>query len=129
MIRRPPRSTRTDTLLPYTTLFRSGEERAGRQRKEQHQHGAAARPDADRQHERTGLAKQAATRLAVEQHRIRQMMMAAAVMVMAVILAMAGLRAAAQLRCEQTEPNSGRPEARRFGQEGVSPGRSRGAPE
>src|SRR3546814_14698179 len=27
MIRRPPRSTRTDTLFPYTTLFRS---RAGR---------------------------------------------------------------------------------------------------
>src|SRR3546814_18112264 len=25
MIRRPPRSTRTDTLFPYTTLFRSGE--------------------------------------------------------------------------------------------------------
>src|SRR3546814_2765757 len=24
MIRRPPRSTRTDTLFPYTTLFRSG---------------------------------------------------------------------------------------------------------
>src|SRR3546814_11012985 len=31
MIRRPPRSTRTDTLLPYTTLFRSDRlgERAG----------------------------------------------------------------------------------------------------
>src|SRR3546814_17806314 len=32
MIRRPPRSTRTDTLFPYTTLFRSdryvGEHRA-----------------------------------------------------------------------------------------------------
>src|SRR3546814_3320305 len=27
MIRRPPRSTRTDTLFPYTTLFRSIEER------------------------------------------------------------------------------------------------------
>src|SRR3546814_12356786 len=27
MIRRPPRSTRTDTLFPYTTLFRSGLER------------------------------------------------------------------------------------------------------
>src|SRR3546814_4797394 len=27
MRRRPPRSTRTDTLFPYTTLFRSGEER------------------------------------------------------------------------------------------------------
>src|SRR3546814_1476534 len=25
MIRRPPRSTRTDTLFPYTTLFRSYE--------------------------------------------------------------------------------------------------------
>src|SRR3546814_6895395 len=24
MIRRPPRPTRTDTLFPYTTLFRSG---------------------------------------------------------------------------------------------------------
>src|SRR3546814_13686884 len=27
MIRRPPRSTRTDTLFPYTTLFRSGRAR------------------------------------------------------------------------------------------------------
>src|SRR3546814_3908627 len=32
MIRRPPRSTRTDTLLPYTTLFRSREGRHGSQR-------------------------------------------------------------------------------------------------
>src|SRR3546814_4979167 len=30
MIRRPPRSTRTDTLFPYTTLFRSGAVEAGR---------------------------------------------------------------------------------------------------
>src|SRR3546814_12845934 len=29
MIRRPPRSTRTDTLFPYTTLFRSVLEWAG----------------------------------------------------------------------------------------------------
>src|SRR3546814_8644545 len=28
MIRRPPRSTRTDTLFPYTTLFRSFEARS-----------------------------------------------------------------------------------------------------
>src|SRR3546814_5707766 len=28
MIRRPPRSTRTDTLFPYTTLFRSFDPRA-----------------------------------------------------------------------------------------------------
>src|SRR3546814_11255530 len=31
MIRRPPRSTRTDTLFPYTTLFRSGRGEIGRQ--------------------------------------------------------------------------------------------------
>src|SRR3546814_8116273 len=29
MIRRPPRSTRTDTLFPYTTLFRSGGDAEG----------------------------------------------------------------------------------------------------
>src|SRR3546814_3670279 len=29
MIRRPPRSTRTDTLFPYTTLFRSSENPGG----------------------------------------------------------------------------------------------------
>src|SRR3546814_16671638 len=29
MIRRPPRSTRTDTLFPYTTLFRSDREGRG----------------------------------------------------------------------------------------------------
>src|SRR3546814_8140322 len=31
MIRRPPRSTRTDTLFPYTTLFRSGWQTVGDQ--------------------------------------------------------------------------------------------------
>src|SRR3546814_1349225 len=32
MIRRPPRSTRTDTLFPYTTLFRSACRRGGARR-------------------------------------------------------------------------------------------------
>src|SRR3546814_19167154 len=31
-IRRPPRATRTDTLLPYTTLFRSDDEDVGDRR-------------------------------------------------------------------------------------------------
>src|SRR3546814_12596931 len=31
MIRRPPRSTRTDTLCPYTTLFRSWAQDSGTQ--------------------------------------------------------------------------------------------------
>src|SRR3546814_1642761 len=39
MIRRPPRSTRTDTLFPYTTLFRSEHE----QRCEHEQHDWIAR--------------------------------------------------------------------------------------
>src|SRR3546814_11030291 len=38
MIRRPPRSTRTDTLFPYATLFRSGAGRGGGL------HSGAARP-------------------------------------------------------------------------------------
>src|SRR3546814_6583226 len=42
MIRRPPRSTRTDTLCPYTTLFRSARrDRDARRR-------ACARTDAGR---------------------------------------------------------------------------------
>src|SRR3546814_1060356 len=41
MIRRPPRSTRTDTLFPYTTLFRSAAGRAGGE-------GEARSPGAER---------------------------------------------------------------------------------
>src|SRR3546814_7075606 len=41
MIRRPPRSTRTDTLFPYTTLFRSRDAiGAEHERRKQHRHGA-----------------------------------------------------------------------------------------
>src|SRR3546814_5588892 len=44
MIRRPPRSTRTDTLFPYTTLFRSSREfRARRRRDDDGAAGAGAR--------------------------------------------------------------------------------------
>src|SRR3546814_6084743 len=35
MIRRPPRSTRTDTLFPYTTLFRSEPGHGARRRERQ----------------------------------------------------------------------------------------------
>src|SRR3546814_3293258 len=35
MIRRPPRSTRTDTLFPYTTLFRAADAHAVSLRREQ----------------------------------------------------------------------------------------------
>src|SRR3546814_2928537 len=53
MIRRPPRSTRTDTLFPYTTLFRSDyngsanrRPRPGRNRA--HGHAARGRKGSDR---------------------------------------------------------------------------------
>src|SRR3546814_3222103 len=36
MIRRPPRSTRTDTLFPYTTLFRSDGLHRGARRHDDH---------------------------------------------------------------------------------------------
>src|SRR3546814_13809373 len=40
MIRRPPRATRTDTLFPYTTRFRSmGEDAAWRLQAGRHQEG------------------------------------------------------------------------------------------
>src|SRR3546814_11423907 len=54
MIRRPPRSTRTDTLFPYTTLFRSllkgvGADQMGG-------HLAGEDDDGDRIHKRVGDA-------------------------------------------------------------------------
>src|SRR3546814_11218712 len=54
MIRRPPRSTRTDTLFPYTTLFRSAGQarvafedrqvRLGQRHLQVVEHGAEERP-------------------------------------------------------------------------------------
>src|SRR3546814_10687446 len=52
MIRRPPRSTRTDTLFPYTTLFRSQVRRrppAGHRRAEGQDHHHGQRRLGDRQ--------------------------------------------------------------------------------
>src|SRR3546814_5401816 len=43
MIRRPPRSTRTDTLLPYTTLFRSQDGKAHAQCSGEHHVNAEVR--------------------------------------------------------------------------------------
>src|SRR3546814_5572687 len=49
MIRRPPRSTRTDTLFPYTTLFRSRPAGAAALRGRcRARHGCAGRPGAHR---------------------------------------------------------------------------------
>src|SRR3546814_6869303 len=56
MIRRPPRSTRTDTLFPYTTLFRSqiAEDRTQAEAaKDEHEKGRD--PQQDRAFEQRGV--------------------------------------------------------------------------
>src|SRR3546814_3246289 len=53
LIRQPPRSTRTDTLFPFTTLFRSGEIGSARQ-------SAAGAVDAPFLCQRAGLPEHAA---------------------------------------------------------------------
>src|SRR3546814_12847932 len=57
MIRRPPRSTRTDTLFPYTTLFRSrcpSRRRGPRYRRGAPREPSSAPPSARRQGSRWG---------------------------------------------------------------------------
>src|SRR3546814_2329652 len=58
MIRRPPRSTRTDTLFPYTTLFRSFRGRGERR-------GAHGAPG-----EAEGRARQIAGGHRIELHQV-----------------------------------------------------------
>src|SRR3546814_4850907 len=66
MIRRPPRSTRTDTLFPYTTLFRSNVAKKGIQRLIEgpqyratcaDQRSIGALHDGHRQHQRSIVAR------------------------------------------------------------------------
>src|SRR3546814_4862618 len=57
MIRRPPRSTRTDTLFPYTTLFRSPGERGHQGRSAKKVVSAPARRELVRQMVDKGLSE------------------------------------------------------------------------
>src|SRR3546814_11005642 len=68
MIRRPPRSTRTDTLFPYTTLFRSPVA-ARRQREVPPTAPARVRPDRARPRKPTESATTARQRAAGGQIR------------------------------------------------------------
>src|SRR3546814_2550536 len=64
MIRRPPRSTRTDTLFPYTTLFRSLVVRLLALGEREFDLGAAAAVEIDRErHERHALPHHARVHL------------------------------------------------------------------
>src|SRR3546814_3164068 len=75
MIRLPPRSTRTDTLFPYTTLFRSGVGRiegADRDRARPSRFGVGREPQSrdrgDEGRQRRGVGLAAAQR--ASQHRV-----------------------------------------------------------
>src|SRR3546814_8078403 len=66
MIRRPPRSTRTDTLFPYTTLFRSWRHNRRRNSQEHDE-------DADQrhiEHDQHGIADEHAGNHAPEEMRV-----------------------------------------------------------
>src|SRR3546814_18329311 len=69
MIRRPPRSTRTDTLFPYTTLFRSVGRALGSDAETREIGAGLARQDAHRGHRRMAAlgGAHAAGRIALQQ--------------------------------------------------------------
>src|SRR3546814_20656735 len=104
MIRRPPRSTRTDTLFPYTTLFRSLH--------------VGPRPRA------RNIAISEHGRLAVGDHTLDD----------AILLLLGpdreGVRTADHDQfLRAVDPAVGRSEERRVGKESVSTCRSRGSPD
>src|SRR3546814_4233720 len=81
MIRRPPRSTRTDTLFPYTTLFRSAVPEA----EDAHGRAGAGPLLADveqpgEQHEQHEEVEQLVERRVVEHHALAQRHVADAVL-------------------------------------------------
>src|SRR3546814_11304220 len=59
MIRRPPRSTRTDTLFPYTTLFRSHRRRRTDDQRRRTEAALAPRPGRRRRHPGEGPGERA----------------------------------------------------------------------
>src|SRR3546814_12865950 len=56
MMRRPPRSTRTDTLFPYTTLFRAGSGHSLITSRRHRRHGAVTGPAGTTRPPRAGPA-------------------------------------------------------------------------
>src|SRR3546814_20603769 len=112
MIRRPPRSTRTDTLFPYTTLFRSTGAGAVRHGHQAHHSRGVRDSERRRDHESDLRADQhqSGERLLMEQDRgsgiIRRVIRRTA--------SWAGMVAAANLAVTGTAPADVAPEMTRF---------------
>src|SRR3546814_11867322 len=113
MIRRPPRSTRTDTLFPYTTLFRSFEPRV-RSLERQPQHRIGRREIAPFECERI-LSKPIERALFIRRRGLERS-------------AFGGDDLALDLGRECRRRGEGRSEERRVGKECVSTCRSRWSP-
>src|SRR3546814_20081441 len=116
MIRRPPRSTRTDTLFPYTTLFRSPPARV---LQEQHDRAFLSERSGPRLvHVRVrqpGAQDAVAERLPAYTRRLLEP-------------AHGGSQRALHGFARPAEGRGQRSEERRVGKEGVSTGRSRWSP-
>src|SRR3546814_15102729 len=113
MIRRPPRTTRTDTLVPYTTLFRSQRRRGAGEVKPQGHRGREDRHEGEHLAGRLAVVQDDAAgcdRARYEQRR-------------------GGGPVAVRLREPGgKQPLFGRSEERRVGKECVRTCRSRGSP-
>src|SRR3546814_13816916 len=71
MIRRPPRSTRTDTLFPYTTLFRSIGARHGQGSEEEQQGSPKTEEGSEEDHRRQALHQGRAGQGLMAEHFVR----------------------------------------------------------
>src|SRR3546814_18832545 len=104
MIRLPPRSTRTDTLFPYTTLFRSQNNDQGRAIENMLSLDCAAKQFGQRgQHNRTDQGPPGGASAANDQHDDQSDRNAAVVGLRRYIPNIVGLQYAAQCRQAATQ--------------------------
>src|SRR3546814_12315810 len=136
MIRRPPRSTRTDTLCPYTTRFRSGQRQtqsgAGKQQPAQGKQAStrqkqprAVKAKAETDELRNETVQDTA---AVEKSKKQQPAPAPAESTPAVATAAAAIPPAGTEAATPAPPPPARPERSRVGKAGVDTSRTRGGP-
>src|SRR3546814_20441625 len=120
MILRPPRSTRTATLFPYTTLFRSGDRPRGRDRRQAAQLRAA--PGVAAASSPAGLTRgsRASDRAVALDYRVEPGNDSGGL-----VTTVRPLRPSPSSSSRGSRARDGRSEERRVGKEGDSTGRSR----
>src|SRR3546814_12619471 len=136
MIRRPPRSTRTDTLFPYTTLFRSGHDlgqlRPDREHAADPRARSCRRTDLDR-HDPAALRASPAGDLPMSHELLAVAITLAQILLLlamgfSIVRMVRGPRAQDRVVALDALYVNARSEERRVGKDGVSKSRSRWAP-